>query len=919
MVRVERRKTFRRRFSQAIWLLFVAFLATSVWADFDSGDISVIEADPTILQPGEDFDLGGKMLTFTPKAGGGYTIGIAVGAINPNLGTNLALGDDASTGALPLGFSFPFFGTSYSSVFTNSNGYVTFAAASGFINFNSGSDLSTVLDRIAEGFPRIAGLWNDLDPTLGGGVFFNALPDRVLITWNAVPRFGAPGTSHTFQITLFPSGGIQLTYGSISPASTHPVFGGFLVGISPGGSSQFFTTTLDFHIGSGGSVSTFPNLEPLVQVFGSMPNPLVHIPAVARRFYRSHGDSLDQIVMFANFSNTLGPNVLAFEFAIRVSMTGTGQSIFNATSFFGSAGRLHSMLNMNRLSVYPNDLNCLADPTCRPFGNDSTLTLMGQESGHQWLAFLRFDDGGVNSDLLLGRDNSHWSFFLDSDASNMEGNNWVDNGNGTFTSNELTIRYSPLDQYAMGLRSAGEVPNFFFIRNPSGTTRTRSSSPEVGVTVSGTRQDVSISQITAIAGSRPSGFTGVNPTTVWHQAFILLVKVGTTPSPADMTKIDTIRSAWIPYFANAVSGRGSISTNLASTPSLPDLVPSINSIPSTGTVGGTIQLSASVVNQGAGAAGAFRLGFYFSGDTTITTGDLFFASCQISGLAAGTSTTCSGPVTIPASLPPGVYFVGVIADDQGAVGESNESNDTALTGPITVSVAQPPSAAAAFVIRLYQQVLNRAPDPAGLQGHLTDIQTFGSVVSTVLAFFHSEEFLARDTSNEEFLTICYRTFLNREPDQAGFTAFLTALQAGQLTRDNLLDIFIDSQEFASQASFLPPLDPVTAFVTTLYVRILGRGPDQAGLTGFVTQLTQTRTVLPTVQFFLASAEFLARNTTNTEFVTLLYRVFLDRVPDAGGLAGWVALLNQGTATRAQLVLQFAASPEFHAIQQQLFP
>jgi len=572
MLRVERRKGFRRRFAQTIWLFLVAFLATSAWADFNSGDIAVIEADPTILQPGEDFDLGGKMLTFTPKTGGGYTISVIPGTINPDLGTNLALGDDVSTGALALGFTFPFFSFSFTSVFVNSNGYVTLGTASSFVSFNSGPDLFTVLDRIAGGFPRIAALWNDLNPSAGGGVFFNALADRVLITWNNVPRFGTPGSSNTFQISLFPSGAIQLTYGNIGPASTDPVLGGFLVGISPGGSNQFGTTTLDFHTGTGGSLSALPNLEPLVQVFGNMPNPLVHIPAVARRFYQSHGDAFDQLVMIANFTNALG-DALAFELPIRISMTGTGQSMFNATSFFGSAGRLHSMLNMSRLSVYPDDLNCLADPTCRPFGNDSTLTLMGQESGHQWLAFLRFDDEGVNSDLLLGRDNSHWSFFLDSDASNMEGNNWVDNGDGTFTSNELTIRYSALDQYAMGLRSASEVPNFFFIRSPSppnpcGTSAPeggRACSPAIGVTVSGTRQNVSISQITAIEGSRPPGFTGVNPTTVWHQAFILLVRAGTTPSSADITKIDTIRTAWVPYFANAVGGRGSISTSLTTT------------------------------------------------------------------------------------------------------------------------------------------------------------------------------------------------------------------------------------------------------------------------------------------------------------------------------------------------------------------
>ena len=178
-------------------------------------------------------------------------------------------------------------------------------------------------------------------------------------------------------------------------------------------------------------------------------------------------------------------------------------------------------------------------------------------------------------------------------------------------------------------------------------------------------------------------------------------------------------------------------------------------------------------------------------------------------------------------------------------------------------------------------MLSREPDAAGLQAFLQQIQQFGSVVPTVLAFFHSQEFLGRNTSNTDFLNILYHTFLNRDPDPSGFNAFLGDLQSGLRTRDNLLDIFIDSQEFATLASFLPPQDPLTAFVTTLYVRILGRGPDLPGLQSFVAQLQQTRTVLPTVLNFLHSQEFLGRNTSNTEYVTVLYRVFLDRVPEIG--------------------------------------
>ncbi len=275
--------------------------------------------------------------------------------------------------------------------------------------------------------------------------------------------------------------------------------------------------------------------------------------------------------------------------------------------------------------------------------------------------------------------------------------------------------------------------------------------------------------------------------------------------------------------------------------------------------------------------------------------------------------TTAGAI-IEFSIPTGSSFPhGITAGPDGALWFIEETANK--IGRITTDTIT----SAVFVTRLYEQVLNREPDAAGLQAFVQRITQFGSVVPTVLAFFHSAEFLARNTDHAQFLAICYQTFLNRDPDPDGFSAFLTSLQLGQLTRDNLLDIFMDSQEFQAQASFLPPQDPLNAFVTTLYVRILGRGPDPAGLQGFVAEAHRACTTLPAVQTLLASPEFQARHTTNTEFVTLLYRVFLGRVPDAGGHTSFVTPLTQGTVTRDQLVAQFAASAEFQAVQQHLFP
>ena len=61
-----------------------------------------------------------------------------------------------------------------------------------------------------------------------------------------------------------------------------------------------------------------------------------------------------------------------------------------------------------------------------------------------------------------------------------------------------------------------------------------------------------------------------------------------------------------------------------------------------------------------------------------------------------------------------------------------------------------------------------------------------------------------------------------------------------------------------------------------------------------------------------SQEYIDKATTNTEFVTMLYDVFLDRNPDSGGLAFWVSQLETA-ATRPGVLNGFIHSPEFSSI------
>jgi hypothetical protein len=126
-----------------------------------------------------------------------------------------------------------------------------------------------------------------------------------------------------------------------------------------------------------------------------------------------------------------------------------------------------------------------------------------------------------------------------------------------------------------------------------------------------------------------------------------------------------------------VSPSVTISVQNAAGPNVDLTLTALTAAP-TGVVRGTIQVSVTVANIGTTASGPFTLGVYYSTDATITTSDVFSGSgCNYpSGLAAGASDTCSGQVQVPAALPPGMYFVGAIADDLLQVTEANESNNS---------------------------------------------------------------------------------------------------------------------------------------------------------------------------------------------------------------------------------------------------
>src|SRR4029079_5719798 len=167
-----------------------------------------------------------------------------------------------------------------------------------------------------------------------------------------------------------------------------------------------------------------------------------------------------------------------YEITVANEIHGIGQDVFDQSGDFGSGGQLRSIVVMDWLRKYPNS------PTTKFLGENNTLSVIGQEVGHRWLAYMDFrDHTGATSDELLGRDLAHWSFFFNSEASVMEGNEITDLGGGQFKTTDAVKRYSPLDQDGMGLIPSSAVPTMFYVESAN-STHTRADAPQIGVTFS---------------------------------------------------------------------------------------------------------------------------------------------------------------------------------------------------------------------------------------------------------------------------------------------------------------------------------------------------------------------------------------------------------------------------------------------------
>ncbi len=280
-------------------------------------------------------------------------------------------------------------------------------------------------------------------------------------------------------------------------------------------------------------------------------------------------------------------------------------------------------------------------------------------------------------------------------------------------------------------------------------------------------------------------------------------------------------------------------------------------------------------------------------------------------------------MTSPA-IDAGVSTANVPADDYDLDlrndGTPDIGADEYVAGPKTIEDV---------VTDYYLSILNRAPDAGGLALWTSEIMRIEGLgidikegfIALAQNFFNSSEYLGFGTTDTQYITDLYETFLNRTPSQAEIDSWLLSMSQG-LTRDGVLLSFAYSTEFRLYMESLfgaSVTRPENNLVNDFYRGFLARLPESAGFAFHVANMgaaqcagaEAVRSEAYNIALaFSQSVEYTNRNRTNGQFVNDLYNAILRRGPDAAGYTGWVTLLDNATMTRDEMLAAFTNSTEF---------
>lgn len=292
-------------------------------------------------------------------------------------------------------------------------------------------------------------------------------------------------------------------------------------------------------------------------------------------FLAVHPDDSQFLVVYSTW--TLPAGIGAFYQSVSNDIQGIGfehiapeDTVIPAPYFDDTPNsQVTGFLHMNRWTQYLG-----ADPG----GTDDLVIslIFGQELGHAWGSFVYFDQGGGAQGNMLGRSNAHWSFYLHSGGSPMQGHEWIDNGDGTFTAQKQDVfTFSDLDLYLMGLLPADQVAPWFLLEGPHDCIDAASGDgacapPQAFLfeadtyTTTATRRDLSIDDVIAVEGERVPAWPEAPDT--FDVSFLLIKRPDEVLSEDELLALDVIVARSIELFDVQTRGLGRVVNRTAAMP-----------------------------------------------------------------------------------------------------------------------------------------------------------------------------------------------------------------------------------------------------------------------------------------------------------------------------------------------------------------
>ena len=236
----------------------------------------------------------------------------------------------------------------------------------------------------------------------------------------------------------------------------------------------------------------------------------------------------------------------------------------------------------------------------------------------------------------------------------------------------------------------------------------------------------------------------------------------------------------------------------------------------------------------------------------------------------------------------------------GSLGWPTSSQTTVSAGVYTASFQngsliypQSPSYYVSFVKASYQDFLGRAPTQAEI-----DSQTQALAGDQTSKFAYLNSLATSDEWLSAIVTKLYQDTLGRAPDSAGLANWVSWIRSGTFTPAQVASLFYASDEYYARTG-----GTASAWVTSLYVKLLNRQPDAAGLEFWVAY-----TENPAYGRSWVASPFYQSDESRQLRVKAMYELLLQREPDSTGWPFWTArVLTTGDIA---LAIEIANSDEY---------